>query len=234
MVLSYAVLTLAVLCEGATLSTEPKDLGSTAFAVLGLLSLRPASAYDLVGEVKRNLNHFWPRAERKLYDEPKRLERLGLVTGTEQRTGKRVRTVYEITAAGRQALAEWFARPCAAPQFESEAVLKVSLGDLATKEQMIEALRSLRSQSVETLAEGREIARSMLLDDPKAARIHVVAVMYEFVFSHFENLARWAEWAEKEVESWAGPDGPDDRSSSLDVFKSALQRSTWVESRSEG
>jgi DNA-binding PadR family transcriptional regulator len=200
---------------------------------LGLLSLGPASAYELVGEVKRSLNHFWPRAERKLYDEPKRLERLGLVTGREERTGKRVRTIYEITPAGREALAEWFRRPCAPSQFESEAVLKASLGDLTTKERMIEALRALRAESASALAEGRAIARSMLAEDHSdGSRAHVVAVMYEFVFSHFEMMARWAEWAEAEVESWPSTERSDDMERTLEVFRRALQRSEWVGSPS--
>ncbi|MCL6641508.1 MAG: PadR family transcriptional regulator [Candidatus Rokubacteria bacterium] len=207
-------------------SSLPTDsLTSTSYAVLGLLALQPGSAYDLVREARRSLRHFWPRAERLLYEEPKRLEALRLVRGHEERTGRRVRTVYEITEAGRRALAEWFERPSAGPQFESEAVLKASLGDLTTKDRLLSAIAELRAQAEEGLAEGRAIARAVLDGQgPSPERIHVVALMYEFVFSHFETMGRWATWAERQVQHWPNPSTPDDPSRALEVFRRALRR----------
>jgi hypothetical protein len=109
-------------------------------------------------------------------------------------------------------------------------VLKVSLGDLTTKEQMIGALRALRAEATAALADGRDIARSMLAEGgSEEGRAHVVAVMYEFVFSHFEMMGRWAEWAEREVESWPSTGRSDDMERTLEVFRRALQRSDWVE-----
>ena len=46
---------------------------TTSYAVLGLLSVRSWTTYELAKQVQRSLNWFWPRAERKLYDEPKQL-----------------------------------------------------------------------------------------------------------------------------------------------------------------
>ena len=200
------------------------QLTSTSFAVLGLLAIEPGSAYDLVREARRSLRHFWPRAERLLYEEPKRLEALGLVRGHEERTGRRVRTVYEITERGRRTLAEWFALPSAGPQFETEAVLKASLGDLTTKDRLIAALQELRSQAEEGLAEGRAIARAVLEGrGPSPERLHIVALMYAFVYSHLETMARWATWAEREVRRWPDTSSPDDPARALEVFRRSLR-----------
>ena len=46
---------------------------TTSYALLGLLSLRSWTTYELAKQVQRSIGWFWPRAERKLYDEPKRL-----------------------------------------------------------------------------------------------------------------------------------------------------------------
>ena len=48
-------------------------LSTTSYAILGLLALRPWTTYELAKQVQKSLGWFWPRAERKLYDEPKRL-----------------------------------------------------------------------------------------------------------------------------------------------------------------
>ncbi len=215
------------------MSTAGRDLTPTSYAVLGLLALEPGSAYDLVRRAKTTLRHFFPRAERKLYEEPKRLEALGLVVGREERTGKRLRTVYRITKEGKRALREWFTLPAAAPQFESEAVLKASLGDLTTKTRLLEALEQAEVFAVQGLAEGRAIAEALLDSQgaeasSQAGRLHVVALMYEFVFSYFESMARWASWAREEVASWPDTSRSDDLARTMGVFRRALERSERI------
>ena len=56
--------------------TRPRS--TTAYAILGLLTVRDWTTYELAKQVQRSLNWFWPRAERKLYEEPKRLVEDGL------------------------------------------------------------------------------------------------------------------------------------------------------------
>ena len=70
---------------------------TTSHAILGLLSLRSWTTYELAKQVQRSLGWFWPRAERKLYDEPKRLVAAGLATSEQEMTGARPRTVYAVT-----------------------------------------------------------------------------------------------------------------------------------------
>src|SRR5215212_4544324 len=112
-----------------TRKTARQDAGTTAYALLGLLSVRPWSTYDLAQQVRRSLQWFWPRAERKLYDDPKRLAADGLATATEEYTGKRKRTVYAITAKGRRELRAWLGTPSAEPSWENEALVKVFFAD---------------------------------------------------------------------------------------------------------
>ena len=57
-----------------------KPLTTTSYAILGLLRLRSWTSYELAKQVQKSLGWFWPRAERKLYDEPKNLVALGLAT----------------------------------------------------------------------------------------------------------------------------------------------------------
>ena len=78
---------------------------TTSYAVLGLLSVRSWTTYELAKQVQRSLNWFWPRAERKLYDEPKQLAAHGYAVATEHFTGKRRSREYAITDEGRAALA---------------------------------------------------------------------------------------------------------------------------------
>src|SRR3954454_20996052 len=134
-----------------TRKTAQQEAGTTPYALLGLLSLRPWTTYELAQQVRRSLHRFWPRAERKLYDDPKRLAADGLATATEEYTGKRKRTVYAITATGRRELRAWLGTPSADPSWENEALVKVFFADGGD----LDALRG-------TLAGMRETARRRL------------------------------------------------------------------------
>src|SRR6478672_11259348 len=119
---------------------QPPALTTTSYAILGQLALRPWTTYELAREMQRNLRFFWPRAERGTYAEAKRLAVLGLAKAEQQAVGRRPRTLYSITPAGRRALREWLATPPAPLALEFEALLRVFLAPLGSKEQLLAAL----------------------------------------------------------------------------------------------
>ena len=54
-------------------------LTTTSYAILGLLAIKPWSTYELAQQMDRSLGRIWPRAQSKLYEEPKKLVARGLV-----------------------------------------------------------------------------------------------------------------------------------------------------------
>ena len=60
---------------------------TTSYAILGLLALKPWTTYELAKQVQRSLNWFWPREERKLYDEPKGLVADGFAAARAEKRG---------------------------------------------------------------------------------------------------------------------------------------------------
>src|SRR3954453_23412735 len=95
----------------------------TSFSLLGLLSVRDWTTYELANQTKRSLRFFFPRAERHLYAEAKRLTEVGLARSETVFTGRRRGTSYAITPAGRSALRDWLGTPLAPPILEAEVVL---------------------------------------------------------------------------------------------------------------
>src|SRR6516225_11580209 len=100
------------------MSTAP--LTTTSYAVLGLLSIKPWSNYELTQQMDRSLGRIWPRAVSKLYEEPKKLVDHGYARASSEQNGQRARTVYAITAKGRRALASWLNEPGEGPVLEFE------------------------------------------------------------------------------------------------------------------
>lgn len=189
-------------------ASRAEELTTTSYAILGLLALRPWSAYELAQQMQRSLRQFWPRAERKIYDEPKRLVRLGLARGTKESTGRRPRTLYQVTPAGRRALQRWMATDCAPPQFESEAILKVFLGDQGTKSDLLAAIASMLTEAEASMNLGAQRCQAYLeTGGPFPERLHIIALMARFLAELADAYQRWAAWAMEEVETW--PDTKD-------------------------
>ena len=62
------------------MSTEARQPTVSSYALLSHLALKPWSAYELATQRVRYFRYFWPRAERGLYNELKRLAAEGLAT----------------------------------------------------------------------------------------------------------------------------------------------------------
>ena len=57
--------------------STPASLSTTSYAILGLLAIKPWTTHELVRQVDRSLRRLWPRAQSKLYEEPKKLVAYG-------------------------------------------------------------------------------------------------------------------------------------------------------------
>jgi PadR family transcriptional regulator AphA len=184
------------------------DLSSTSFALLGLLSVRPWTTYELANQTKRSLRYFFPRAERHLYAEAKRLADAGLARSEEGYTGRRRSTTYAITPAGRQALRNWLRTPPAPPVLEAEVVLRTFFADAGRQDDLLAALAAAREQAAAAQRELAAMAQASLDGtSPFPERLAVGALGLRFVTDFHRLLETWAEWAACEVATWQQPDG---------------------------
>jgi DNA-binding PadR family transcriptional regulator len=183
-----------------------RPLTSTSYAILGLLSLRSWTTYELAQQMQRALGHFWPRAESKLYEEPKKLVERGLAKATVEHVGKRPRTVYAITPAGRRALRAWMPEPSAGPVIEFEGLVRVFFAEHGAKEDLLAAIDAAHDWVDRRHEESRAINRGYLEGQgPFPERLPWLLLCGRFLHEMMDAVDRWATWATETVESW-----PDD------------------------
>ncbi len=187
------------------------ELTTTSYAILGLLAIRPWSTYELAQQMGRSMRLWWPRAESRVYEEPKRLVRLGLAAVHDEGVGRRPRTVYSITRAGQDALRTWLSTPSAPFRMEFEAVLKVFFADQGTKEQLAGNIASVREWAESELERGRTFYASYLADGgPFPERLHIIALATDLYERILHAAEAWAADAERAVEGWRSTrDAPD-------------------------
>lgn len=182
----------------------PPKLTTTSYALLGLLSRRSFSAYELTGYMRRSaLVRLWPRTEASIYREPKTLQAHGLATARTEWTGDRKRTVYEITAAGRRALRTWLEQPADRFRFESEGALKAYFADATTLEHLRAHLERLAAQPLggperdPTLSADLLAGRAGFPD-----RLHLTAMTVDLVVRVNTAMRDWAVHWLANTEAW--------------------------------
>ncbi len=178
---------------------------TTSYAILGLLGLRSWTTYELAKQVQRSLNWFWPRAERKLYDEPKELVAAGFATSRSESTGKRPRTVYEITDEGRTELARWLSEQPAPRSSDFEAMVKIFFADGGSDEQLLRTLDRVEEEALERIHALGEMAGAPPVFPE---REHISALCLQMYLSQELAALEWARWAQVQVEYWAGSRDP--------------------------
>ncbi len=185
------------------------ELTTTSYAILGLLNIKPWSAYELTQQAQRSLRYAWPKSESHLYAEPKRLVQMGLARVTESPAGPmRTRQVYRITAAGRRALERWLDTEPAPPQLEFEAVLRLFYADATDKSAILATLARTHEDVHQRYDEGIALVESWLDGDaPFPERLHISALVAVFTRDLLWLMMQWSEFAQREIKKWPRTEG---------------------------
>lgn len=201
-------------------------LSTTSYAILGLLAVKPWSTYELTQQMDRSLGRLWPRAQSKLYEEPKKLVDQGLAEARSEPVGQRPRTVYAITPQGRRALAAWLQEPGAGPVLEAEQLLKIFFAEHGTKGDALATLAATRAWAHERNEGNLAAARAYLAGEgPFPERAAQTQLIARFLIDFSAMVADWAEWASNVVESW--PDDPRQAEEHPAIAEDLVRRASW-------
>jgi DNA-binding PadR family transcriptional regulator len=183
---------------------EKPRLTTTSYAILGLLSIRDWSTYELAAQMRRSLRYFWPRAASGIYEEPKKLVEHRYAEARRTSTGRRPRTVYRITDDGRAALRRWIEDSrMDGRAYESEPLVRFFFGNTATKEALLAAIDQIGARAKAEMASWAEVAGPYADGEgPFPERLHVNAMVMRLAFDISMVELAWAEWAREQVEHW--------------------------------
>ncbi|MGY1633760.1 PadR family transcriptional regulator [Geodermatophilus sp. SYSU D01186] len=207
--------------------SSPGALTTTSYAILSLLAVRPSwSTYELTRQMDRSVGRMWPRAQSKLYEEPKKLVAHGLATARSEAVGQRSRTVYAITPEGREALAAWHREPGSGPVLEFEQLLKLAFAEHGTTADALATLAAARRWAEERNGATRASAEAYAAGDgpfPERSAEHLL--VGRFLTDFYRLVADWADWATTQVEQW--PDDPAGASADGAQQTETARRARW-------
>jgi DNA-binding PadR family transcriptional regulator len=176
---------------------------TSSYAVLALLDLREWTGYELTNQAQRSLRYAWPKSERLLYSETKKLVALGYATTHKEETGNRSSNVYEITEAGRNALKDWTKTRTQAPHIEVEALLRLLFADHGTIEDLLTVFDELEADIREQHDSVVELMASYLdRGHPFPDRTHLSVLFATFQIEMLKSIEEWIGFARSEINEW--------------------------------
>jgi DNA-binding PadR family transcriptional regulator len=180
------------------------ELSATAKVILGMLAARPRSGYEIKQLVDSSARFFWAASYGQIYPELKRLEKEGLIAGSDSANGERQRTTYKLTAAGKRAAREWIAGPPQVFELRDEGLLELFFAGSIDPARTPEIARERATRAAAAAAELRAIEEQIDAKgqhegpdhSPDAGSLTVLRYGIEMN----EWVAEWFERAAKELE----------------------------------
>lgn len=181
---------------------------TTTYALLSLLAIQPWTGYELTQQAGRSLHYAWPRSEAHLYNEQKRLVRLGWASVEREPVGRRTRNRYTITEEGRAALRAWLATPPEGPRLEVEGFLRLFFADHGEVADTVQALRATAEAARADLDRLLGWVQEYLdTGGPFPERLHLIAPTVEIVADVLARIESFTCDAAEEIARWPRTDG---------------------------
>lgn len=189
----------------------PKDNVSR-YAILGILSIRPMSGYDMKNWINYGIGYFCDISYGQIYPNLKNMAAEGLVTFTTERNESRPeKRIYTLTGDGMEVLKEWLSRPIDynARSQNNILLLKIFFGACVPVEVTINHIKGYRDSLRKELEQISALDREMTLYREQAAEISDLSIPYRAFtmkrgIKEINSLIDWCDETVNEMEAWGG------------------------------
>lgn len=146
---------------------------NTRFAVLGILSMRPASGYEIKKIMEQSTHHFWREGDSSIYPILNQLLDEGMVSCELRNTeSDKPKKIYTISDDGQRELQDWLEHEPLLFQSRNELLLKVFFGWNVAAEVIINHIEKFRQKVKTRLDKYHDSAKKISLSDLSDAKLY--------------------------------------------------------------
>ncbi|MBI9107814.1 MAG: helix-turn-helix transcriptional regulator [Spirochaetales bacterium] len=162
--------------------------------ILGVLSLKDLTSYDLKKSLDKSINHFYTTSYGSLHPALVKLEKNKLVTSREFVEGGRSKKLYSITESGRQDFTNWLSSDIQISRLKEDSLVRIFFFGMLEPEErqniISTYLQSIDTAMNELLALREDIQQVNVSPDfQDIARYQIETLNYGIDHSHF--LSDW-------------------------------------------
>ncbi len=164
--------------------------------ILGILSLKPMSIYDLRKNMEKSTSLFYNTSIGSIHPACKKLLAAGFVTSHMEFEGKRKKTIYTITAKGKDAYLEWLSGPLSIGKIKDELLLRLFFfADIDAKKRrsiLQGYLEEVKEWKAALQKQQREADSMDIPDHYKTIARYQLATL-DFGYEYFCFLEKWIQ-----------------------------------------
>lgn len=176
---------------------------SLSYAILGLISYRPMTGYNLKEVFDNSISHFWHAHLSQIYRELSKMEESGLVTSEVHRQeGRPDKKVYRITPLGEDKFQSWLVSfpQNLAMRYNDEFLLRLYFGGRIGREELLFQITKYKKE-IESKLQHFESLYSVIEDFSRKAGGPRDRLYWELTLDLGVSLLRAnLEWIEGSVE----------------------------------
>lgn len=126
---------------------------SLKFAILGLLSYKPQTGYELKANLEQSIRYIWNADQAQIYRTLAEITQDGLVASdTVQQTGRPNKKVYHLTKTGEEELKRWLSGPVPSRGQHNTELVQIFFSGQIPDEEVLANLRRIRCETEAGLA----------------------------------------------------------------------------------
>lgn len=168
-------------------------LNATRYALLGMLSLKPGSGYDIKKRMSVSTNHFWSESDGAIYPILKKLLDEDMVTcEVENLESGKPKKIYTLTVDGQAELQDWLSKAPQTTPGRDELLLKLFFGANVDKKHMLEHVDQRHQQAERELEVYRDI-ENYLTSQPNKVKTIYQLVTLKAGIHHTQATIAWCQ-----------------------------------------
>lgn len=171
---------------------------SLEYTLLGLLSRKPRTGYDLSKIVAKTTNFYWTATRTQVYQSLKRMAQKGWVsTETVWQTGKPSKQMYSLEEDGKEAFEQWLQSSPDEPVLKEPFLVQMYFLDLLTKEQIRNKITSMKEMHEKRLEEYQGYG-STIIDSNRTEKENLARELPWMAGIAFEEM--WLKWCDQALD----------------------------------
>ncbi|MGE5677519.1 MAG: PadR family transcriptional regulator [Pseudomonadota bacterium] len=177
---------------------------SIKYAILGMLSWKPSTGYDLKKVFEDSPIMYWSGNNNQIYKALVQLLDEGLVTNeVVHQESTPSKKLYTITAAGSAALKEWVLSAPELPEFKKTFLVQLAWADQLDSKELVELLSRYENEVyVQLIMQKEKLRRGINAPNRNPREVFMWDKIYGNVVSSYEGELDWVRNLRKELSEW--------------------------------
>jgi DNA-binding PadR family transcriptional regulator len=157
---------------------------SLKYAILGLLSVKPQTGYELKAHFDQSIRYLWKADQAQIYRTLRKITREGLaISQTVQQVGRPNKNVYELTPVGEDAFRQWLCVSLPANEQRNAELVQIFFSGHISDSEILANLKRIREQLKAGLS-----GLSRLEDDSELFAVNTTSPRMHFFFEMTRQL----------------------------------------------